>query len=283
MSNDNSNPNSPVLQMPLFDDDRIPLRAAESFGFELPYIMGHDGKMYFRLHSWLTGCVGDGAGKLIRNLRQKAVTFEKSQGQFVVHSEMSGSGYHQDFEYVTDELLYRITEDLRVTKDRPVVGAIKDYLAKAGAIVDKLRRDEKKIEPPRNRREKVFVARKMVYEGKDKEQSLVSLQIRRDTSVSYREMMATVFKFVESPDFGRIANEEYIGLFGYDNKQLQSLLNTKSVRDSLTDTQLSGLQFLERAMRDKLVAMGKSTNHQAVQELRKIAVSIRKVLDDLKI
>lgn len=282
MSNDNSNSNFPASQMSFFDDDLIPLHAAEKFGFDLPYIVGNDGKTYFRLLSWLTGCVGDNAGKLIRNIRSKGtfgdVTFEKSH---LSVPEKDIMGRTQIFEYVTDTLIYRITEDLRATKDRPVVGAIKDYLAKAGATLDALRKQQPQIEKPRNTRERRYLAKQQVYGHLDKSEAMNALQVRRDTTSTFNEMRHAISLYVENPNYPQIINTEYVSVFGKTASDLKRILNTQSIRDELSTEALKGLQFLESAMTRLITNSQGMSNQQALSAMIKMAGSIRDVLDML--
>ena len=270
-------------QLPILEEDWLPLRAAEKFDFDLPYIVGNDTRVYFRLLSWLTGCVGDSAGKLIRNMRQKGTfgnaPFQKSH---LIVPEKDSVGRDQDFEYVTDELLYRITEDLRATKDRPVVSQIKDYLAKSGAFVDKVRRETALIAPPKSRKEVKYLAKQIVYEHKDKTAAMATLQRRRDLIDSFKAMMGEVNRVCEKPRYGDIANAEYIAVFGYTAKDLRRILNTDSVRDALTDVELSGLQLLEVSMQQKLAQVQSMSNEEIIRSLTRIAGSIRQVLNEVE-
>lgn len=269
-------------QLPLLEEDYLPIRTAQQFGFDLPYFVSEDSRLYFRLRSWLAGCIGeDKAGKTIRNLRQRGDFSKVTPSQTLMVTE-DINGQSVDFEYVTDELLYRITEDLRATKDRPVVSAIKDYLAKSGAFTDKLRREtQPKIEPPKNRQEEKYLAAQIVYGHMDRPAALQMLQTRRDTKTTFKAMMEAVSRVVSSPNYPQIADTEYIALFGYTAKELRALLNTDSVRDSLTDTQLSALQFLEHTMRDLLNQAKRMTNDDLLASMRRIAAQIQKVLAEV--
>ena len=269
-------------QMPIFEEDWLPLRAAEKFGFDLPYIVGNDTRIYFRLRSWVAGCLGeDSAVDAIRNMRRKGVFSKHAPSSIVTISEDIG-GQSVDFEYVTDEVLYRLTEDFRSIKSRPIIAAIKDYLAKSGAFVDKVRREATPaIEPPKNREEEKYLAKQIVYGKLDKPAALTMLQTRRDTKTTYKELMAVVQQVVVNPEYWRFPDEEYVTLFGHTAKQLRAMLDTDSVRDAFTDTQLAALQFLEKALRDKLKGMTGITTAQALQELRNMAGKLRLILEEI--
>lgn len=137
------------------------------------------------------------------------------------------------------------------------------------------------IEPPKNRRERVLVDKAIVYGKMDKPAAYHRLQNRRDTGYTYKQMMASLTKAVNSPNYGQFASEEYIALFGYTARELAVFLKTDSVRDALTDTQLRGLQFVESAMKDKLDKMTDATMQDVIQELRRLCIKARALLEEV--
>lgn len=150
-------------------------------------------------------------------------------------------------------------------------------------IIERIEDGKPKITPPKTRKEEKYLARQIVYEGKDRADALAVLQVRREVIDTFKNMMSAVAKVCDDPRYGEIANAEYVSLFGYTAKDLKRLLNTNSVRDALTETELKGLQFLEVAMEQKLLQAKAMTNDQVVSALHRIAVNIRRVLDEVSI
>lgn len=119
-------------QLSLFDptdyntDLPLPLLVARQWQFALR--TAKDDSL-FCLRDWVTGVTGSSnVAQLLKNYRRRGV--------------FSKNPYKADgLEYLTDRELYRVTQDIRATKSRPAVAAIKDYLSKAGAFADEVRRN----------------------------------------------------------------------------------------------------------------------------------------------
>jgi hypothetical protein len=125
----------------------LPLLIAQDLQFPLRTI-DQAGQHYYRLQDWLTGVVDEAfAIQKIRVLRRSGY-FTTHTDSVYTAQEPDSMHRQQDVEYVTDKLLYHITQDIRVTgkrRDTTAVLTIKDYLARAGAFTDRLRREPDQV------------------------------------------------------------------------------------------------------------------------------------------
>jgi hypothetical protein len=108
------------------DERPLPLIVAERW--EFPLRTGENDTL-FCLRDWIVGLTGSAdPANLIRQMRNKGVISNNAR-------KING------LEYLTDKQLYSVTQDIRTTKARPAVAAIKEFLGKSGAFVDQIRRD----------------------------------------------------------------------------------------------------------------------------------------------
>jgi len=208
-------PDKSTTQLMPFADDSddstpLPLVVAHKWGFPLATITTNDIRFYC-LRDWLVGLVdADYAKRIIRQYRLPKGLFERYANSISTSLESDSMNRTQTVEYVTDELLYRITQDIRVTKARresTAIAAIKDYLAKAGVFVDLVRREPDKAH--------AIVAvwydekeyRKLRVEGFTHEQALECLE-RRANSVQTRKWITGIWhkRRASYGDFAKLTN-----------------------------------------------------------------------------
>lgn len=118
----------------MFDDLSVPEKVAIKYGFDLPIDIV-DGVKTYRLHSWLTGLVDKKyANMAIRNFRRPGDVFERCVYGVHTLQELDSRNREQDAEYVTDTILYGITQDMVIANER--VTEVRQYLSESGAFVD---------------------------------------------------------------------------------------------------------------------------------------------------
>lgn len=110
----------------------------------------------------------------------------------------------------------------------------------------------------------------------------------RDANIAvYKSLKATIGQVCENPNWGRLANAEYLAMFGEIASQLQIILGTKSVRDSLPSQQLTALTYAERTLQLVLARQDSLTNTQIEQlidyTVRPIGEHLRAICDALGI
>lgn len=95
------------------------------------------------------------------------------------------------------------------------------------------------------------------------EQTVVKhLQARHDSIENVKRLKDTISAICAAPRFGEIFNAEYTALFGMVARQLEALLETKSIRDSLPLLQLRALAFAEASLTMLLANHEHMTNAQ---------------------
>lgn len=110
-------------------------------------------------------------------------------------------------------------------------------------------------------------------------ESVKRLQARHDSIENVKRLKEAISSLCTSPRFGEIFNAEYVALFGLIAKQLETLLETKSIRDGLPLLQLRALSYAETSL---TVLLG---NHEAMtneQILHAVDVAIRPIGAHLK-
>lgn len=110
----------------------------------------------------------------------------------------------------------------------------------------------------------------------------------RDANIEvYKSLKATIGQVCENPNWGRLANAEYLAMFGEIASQLQIILGTKSVRDALPSQQLTALTYAERTLQLVLSRQAALTNEQIEQlidyTVRPIGDHLRTICDALGI
>lgn len=213
-------------QAPLLDP--LPLEVARAFGFPLDHIILSGGTYLYKLRHWLIGCVNEKyADMALRNLRRAKANknrgfsgikdvrpleaFEKVCSDYTAYTqdEQSPSGRTVQEEYVTDELLYRLTQDIRATESRKStpIDTIKDYLAKSGAFVDKARRGD---EQAKLKLQQAITAYQLQGHSIDWSKFRAN---GIDAHKSLANTLKTTHNTHSDPDYGRIFGAQTTALF----------------------------------------------------------------------
>ncbi len=233
------------IPLPAFLDDRhlpLPIEVAQRWNFPLLTIE-HKRQTLFRLHDWLTGLVDEKyAGQKIRDYRRPGELFDQHVGSTHTLIEYDSKHREQNFEYVTDRLLYLAVMDIRLTKKRKEstpVSAIKHYLAVSGAFVDLIRRKPETvvtsglIDP-----ETAFEAGVNEYRKLGKPDSWIAIRlegkIKREMFIS--ALNAAVTEYLNESHYRIATDDIYLGLWKRTAAQLKSELGL-SKRTSLRDNQ----------------------------------------------
>lgn len=247
-----------IVQLGLFDnpDPRpLPIIIAERWQFSLTHIERQP--MLYCAVEWYSGL----GGKRNAWAMSKADWF--SDVEPVMIEVKRERRKPEKLEFVTDEILYRIASRMEDRKDRPQLAEIKRYLAAAGVFADEARREPEKVAQSlmqlHRRRE---LSRLQAAGYSDHE--AVKLLETRITGIDNLNALKEIIKqsCTDEPQYGRIINQEYLGLFGYVAKELKTILGTNDIRDRLPRTQYLYLQTAESSLRDILAATDRMTSEQ---------------------
>jgi hypothetical protein len=235
------------------DDDRpLPLIVAERWGFRLTYVL-EDGIYWYSITDWIGGLSETTIpGDIWRKMRKKP---DMASIQDILRTYPYGTSKSQ---FTTDKGLYRITIGMIITKYRPNLAEIRDYLAKAGAFVDVMRRDPQlraKIGATAGADE-VIDATIERYQKGGKEANWI--QARLEGIVTRKQFTSALRAAVlyASGDLYRNGTEKiYSGLWKRTTAQLRSELGIKrkdNPRDHMSEYALIYTRLAEKVATDKL-------------------------------
>jgi hypothetical protein len=148
----------------------------------------------------------------------------------------NGKTYQMDF--TDDTGLYLIAQHLRVTKARPLLAAIKDYLAESGAFVDLIRRaPEAVITSGAIDPDKAIDAAIEEYRRRGKDDRWISARLsgkikRAKFTAALREAIS---EMIGDYHYAAATDDIYFGLWQRTSAQLRSelsLTKTVSLRDN---------------------------------------------------
>ncbi|OQY57812.1 MAG: hypothetical protein B6245_15090 [Desulfobacteraceae bacterium 4572_88] len=114
----------------------LPLIVAHKWDFKLGFHVA-EGEHFYAIEDWIAGITESNARKAQiawRDFRKRDVSLRLTS---LPHLGPDSKQYQKD--HTNDHGLYLIAQNLRVTKNRPALREIKDYLAKAGVFADNLR------------------------------------------------------------------------------------------------------------------------------------------------
>lgn len=219
------------------DNRPLPLIVAEKWEFKLAHVHEVDGVFWYAVQDWIVGVlsVTPRNATLIWADARRNDDFELLDSiQQFPYKAINNKTYMMDF--TTDKNLYILIQGFRLTKKRRLLAAIRDYLAKAGAFVDEVRREPEKVVTsgaidPETALEAVI---KMYQrQGKSDEwiRMRINTKIHRVAFISaLKASMAEIVQF----QYGQATNQIYLGLWNRTAKRLKEemgLGKTANLRD----------------------------------------------------
>lgn len=211
----------------------LPLIVAEKWAFELRSTE-QDGQEYFCTRDWIMG---------LQRCDEKAATMVMRY--YANENDVYSSTIHikaNRLRYDTAETLYRITQGMR-DLDGTAVGAIKDYLAKAGAWVDAARRDPSLA----------LEAGVQGYLAQGKDPEWIAKRV--EGKVKRTALTAALHDTVRNPRYPEATNLTYQGLCDMTAQQLRVALGLKAkanVRDHMGAEALAYIGVAETVIAAKL-------------------------------
>lgn len=102
---------------------------------------------------------------------------------------------------------------------------------------------------------------------------------RRDGKLGYRTTMAVVNeKCSDTPQYAKLVDTEYMAILGHIAKELQVILETKSIRDALPPLQYSYIRTAELSLREVLKSGERLPMSSIIAIARDICVPLGKTL-----
>ena len=228
--------------------DPLPLLVAAKWGFPLAHhIQGEE--YFYCVQDWIAGICQCGipeATQSLHNLeRNGQLVFSKQELPY-----LATNGKTYQIAHTNDKGLYLIAGHLRVTKKRPALKQIKEYLAALGVLFD-----AERLNPE-------LAAQRVIgrYEARGKSPAWIETRIN---GIATRKMLtAAIMDCVSGASDHTIAvttDQTYVKLLQYTAKQLRELLGLKpreNPRDWMGYLALSYLSITEGIISDKLRNLG---------------------------
>jgi hypothetical protein len=239
------------------DDTPLPLLVAKKWDFPLAFHIV-DGNYYYAIQDWVRGILGEEDIRKLWNYFKKQKTWEQmsSSTRRLTYRASDGKTYQR--EYAIDGDLYLIAQYLRVTRARPVLHEIRQFLAKAGVFVDEVRLDPTRvltsgaISP-----DQAIDAGIEMYRAQGKSDAWIQMRVeskmKRDTFV--RALGQAIAEVLNRRHYAIATNDIYLGLRQRTAAKLkQELLVSKngSLRDRQPTMALYFQGIAEEASADKL-------------------------------
>ena len=221
-----------------------------------------DDTKYYNIRDWIAGLTDSTPGRARVVWKDFRRLHENAGGVVSLalpYRASNGKPYETDF--TDDEGLYKIAVRLKVSKNRPALRAIKDYLAKAGVFVDEARRD------PERASEQLGIARRnqALRSGKSAEW----IATRETGVVTRKQFTSAIHSLVQDKKrFGiiiaGITNQTYRGVFESDAQGLRQRLGItakENPRDHFSRIALAYTTIAEESMR---IYLGSYDDHAFV-------------------
>ncbi|HLA43059.1 MAG TPA: hypothetical protein VJZ27_06470 [Aggregatilineales bacterium] len=212
----------------------LPLLVAAKWGFPLQYHV-EDDEYWFSVLDWISGLTGTDAVDA-SNMWSQRKTQTLISNKTLPYLAADGKTYQRDF--TNDIGLYLIAQSLRVTKARPQLGEIKDYLAQAGAFTDLVRREPETvitsgaIDP-----DEAIDAAINEYRRRGKSDAWINARITGKVKRKmFTEALSAAIADMMNQYYGWATNEIYEGLWGRTAELLRKQLGI-STKASLRDNQ----------------------------------------------
>lgn len=260
-----------IIQLGLFDNKQPEcISVANKWNFPL-IPLNHNNQHVYSVLQWVAGMNGyttddRAARNAIARMKMNGI-FSKNQHFVNVDSE------NPEDIMATAQGLYLVAQNMRSTKSKPQIQDIKNYLAAAGVFVDAARDNpqmvgEKLLEIAEQRR--VNEIKKYERAGLGNAPEIQRLKIRHDGINTLKELRDLISQVCDDPNYPQFFDAEALAMFGKKIKELQVILDTKSVRDALPALQLSYLRTAEMGLQELIKHQGHMSMMQLLNAVRLI-------------
>ncbi len=263
-------------QLTLFDDmgdakdtRPLPLIIASQYGFMLQ-TQNNDGVPMYAVLDWVRGVArADNASRLWSDLKIAAKKSKRQTYDSIVslpYMATDGKTYKRD--YADEQTLYQIVQYMRA--ETGIRDTVLKFLAKAGVVLDSVRRDARAAEK--------HVSEVEAWHGK----------ARKDSIEGRNTFTATLVdtNITGKPDFSGTTQAEYEGLFGAGKRELCRLLaipeDSRSLRDNLNTYALLALTTAEVHAANLMRQLGrKLTDREQINIAYEVCTKTRPFFDDM--
>lgn len=251
------------------DTRPLPIIVASEYGFPLQSQM-HEGKTYYAVLDWVRGVArSNNPSRLWSDLK----TLAKKAGRDTYDSIVTMPYVRSDkrrypADYADEQTLYQIVQYMRA--ETGIRDQIVKFLAKAGVVLDTVRRDKRAAEQHINEVEKLH----------DK--------VRKDSIEGRNDFTATLQSthITRSPNYAAVTQAEYEELFGAGKRELCRLLaipdDSRALRENLNTYALLALTTAEVHAAGLMRKLGrKLTTVEQIQIARQVCTQTRPFFDEI--
>lgn len=254
------------------DPRPLPFIVAEMYNFPLQSHDMNDGVFYSVL-DWMAGIATTdniSASKMWSNMQNQTSISTRS----LKYQAADGKEYERDF--ATDRGLYEIAANMRVTRTRPALKAIKVYLAEAGVFADIARREPETVEGMLSEQ------RRKKYLRDGREDIWITI---REMGVSTRKQIMALVKYLlgtgeSDAIYSILTNDTYRGLFDKSAAEIREHLGIPKGANLREFMNVVGLSFILQAEAMITVELQAYSPDDRVSEadIRKVFIVLSKMV-----
>ncbi len=266
----------PVVFTGHADERPLPLIVAEKWNFKLDYII-RDETYWYAIVDWVVGLLATNTTNASKRWHDIRVRNHLDGSAWIgTMSYIRKDGREYQAEFATDKGLYLIVYHLRLTKARPLLKEIRDYLSKAGAFVDLVRRKpETVIESGAIDPDKAIDAAIEEYRRRGKDDGWINARLagKVKRAMFTAALKAAITDMLKS-HYAMATNEIYLGLWNRTAELLKTemhLPENASLRDYQPTMALSYQGIAEEGCARKLGERTELSYEEAAEIVREIA------------
>ncbi len=245
------------------NQDPLPIKASKFFDFPLQYHIV-DGVYWYALQDWLAGALQATPNELKKAMADLRGNFQSNLSK-MGYKASDGKTYQRDFSQ--SWTLYRAVASMREFEGRTTLKALKDFLADSAEFAEAVQSNPDKAQDTID----TMRTKKYIEQGKD----LVWIQERKDARVSRKQFTDMVKAHVLRPNYGKLTNAEYVGLFERTAEQLNKATGASDPRDNMLVQGIALVRIAETTATQMLGDMQSLDMNDALRIMNEICDMLR--------
>ncbi len=240
-------------------------KTCEKWGFDVRRIE-HNEKTFYSINDWIFGVTGSTTRSTWGNM--KAMFISNEHFNLVTRQYEKGQ---KPSDFTDKNGLFRVTQELRSMKDRPVLYEIKQFLANSGEFSDLLIMEKEKEERESKNLTHEKAKAKYIQLGKSEKWA----EARVKTTVKRNVFTATIMEHVINPEFWLLTDTEYLGLFDRTAKQLEKQNGGVKPRNAMTEHALSALFLAESTIATYIGQRDEIDMSEAIEIIKMVCDAVK--------
>lgn len=283
-----------LATIPLFGDAEfyLPLKVAQQFNFPLSHHI-IDSRFWGSIQDWLTGMLGTikAAQTALDNFMHSDAFRELSSSKRELIKDLeyiAADGKTYQTAHGSEFLLYVLVQQLRATKRRPQVAAVKAFLAESGVIVGDMIRDPEGAAIKLLNLPETITTRKELREIRRATDSGYSFEEGRQR-IDAREGLKEANKHVQDTrnatglvtvrgHWIALAEQDFLVAMGITQEQWREINGlVKDINEHLSTADLVTLTYLKETIADLLSKNNPQTYTELYEMIGQIAADVQRV------